>query len=253
MSEEADNRRSWNRISKSYQKRHRISTKYAHYGPNSPNENDLKLLGSVEGKRILEIGCGGGQNAIAFARQGAITTGLDLSDKQIEFAKRLAEEEGVKVDFVRGDMTDMKEIESESQDFVYTAVSLCYTPIEKTFKEVYRVLNPGGKFVFSDIHPFYDVFSEEDFTLQNTYFRSDFHEWDWEYLDGSEWKGTPCSGYYYKVSDFINALIDSGFILERVLEPEPVEKDILSDYTKDYPLERLRMIPGTIIFVARKE
>jgi ubiquinone/menaquinone biosynthesis C-methylase UbiE len=253
MAEKADNRKSWNLISDFYQRRHKISTRYAHYGPSAPNENDLKLLGEVRGKKILEIGCGGGQNAIAFAKQGAIATGIDQSDKQIEFAKKLAEKEGTEVRFIRGDMTDMKEIERGSQDFVYTAVSLCFTPIEKTFKEVYRVLKPGGRFVFSDIHPFYDVFSEDDFTLQNSYFRSGYHEWNWGYTEKDEPKNTRCFGYYYKVSDLTNTLIDCGFRIEEILEPEPVEKDEVADYTKDYPLERLKMIPGTIIFVARKE
>lgn len=251
MKKKANLRKAWNLISESYQERHKISTKYAHYGPNSPNENDLKLLGPVKGKKILEIGCGGGQNSIAFAKQGATATGLDLSDKQIEFAKELARKEGVKVRFIRGDMTNMKDIESDSQDFVYTAVSISFTPMERTFREVYRVLKGDGLFIFSGIHPFYNVFSDEDFTLKNSYFRSGYHEWDWEYFDG-DWKKARCSGYYYKVSDFVNTLIESGFRLEKLLELEPVEEDILSDYSEDYPLERLRMIPGTIIFVARK-
>lgn len=45
----------------------RISLEDVHYGPLSAGESELKLLGNVRGKDILEIGCGGGQNAIVLS------------------------------------------------------------------------------------------------------------------------------------------------------------------------------------------
>jgi ubiquinone/menaquinone biosynthesis C-methylase UbiE len=252
MNEKEVIRHCWNTISRYYQNRHKISTKYAHYGPNCPNEKDLNLLGSVKGKKILEIGCGGGHNSIAFAKQGAIATGLDTSEEQLKYATELAESESAKVEFVKGDMSNMVDITSSSQDIVFTACAICYAPIEKTFKEVNRVLRDDGLFVFSEIHPFYNVFSDEDLTVQRSYFITGKTEWDWWYREDKKDKKTKCAGYSYKVSDTINVLVDSGFEIEKVLEPEPVEKDEVSDYTNDYPLERLKMIPGTIIFVARK-
>jgi ubiquinone/menaquinone biosynthesis C-methylase UbiE len=252
LKKRADIRKCWNTISKSYQKKHKISTKYAHYGPNCPNENDLNLLGSVKGKRILEIGCGGGQNSIAFAKQGAIATGLDVSEEQLEFAKKLAKRDRVEVEFIQGDMANMHEIKSNSFDIVFTACAICYAPIEKTFKEVQRVLKKNGLFVFSEIHPFYNLFSFDDFTLERSYFKTGYSENEWWYEQNGKNLKTKSAGFSYKVSDFNNALIESGFKIEKVLEPEPVEKDEVSDYTKDYPLERLKMIPGTIIFVARE-
>jgi ubiquinone/menaquinone biosynthesis C-methylase UbiE len=212
----------------------------------------LNLLGSVKGKKILEIGCGGGQNSIAFAKQGAIATGLDLSEEQLEFAKKLAERERVNVEFIKGDMADMKGIESNNFDIVYTACAVCYAPIEKTFKEVCRVLKKNGLFIFSEIHPFYNLFSYSDFTLEKSYFNTGYSENDWWYEQNGKNLKAISAGFSYKVSDYHNVLIESGFKIEKVLEPEPVEKDEVSDYTQDYPLERLKMIPGTIIFVARK-
>ncbi len=47
------------------------------YGIGSPNEQELGLIGSVVGKRILEIGCGGAQTSIAFAKMGAFVTGVE--------------------------------------------------------------------------------------------------------------------------------------------------------------------------------
>ena len=47
------------------------------YGPDIADERTFKLLGNVEGKRVLELGCGGGQNAVALAKQGARVITVD--------------------------------------------------------------------------------------------------------------------------------------------------------------------------------
>ena len=83
-------RNAWNANSKTYQSLHEIGTESAHYGPWAPLENELCLLGDVSGLHIFEAGCGGGQCSIAFAKQGAWVTGVDLSDSQIVFARSLA-------------------------------------------------------------------------------------------------------------------------------------------------------------------
>ena len=48
-----------------------LSTDIVQYGPDIPTEADLRLLGNLENKRVLELGCGGGPNAVAMAKQGA--------------------------------------------------------------------------------------------------------------------------------------------------------------------------------------
>lgn len=105
----ADNRISWNAVSKYYQSQHRIPTDDAHYGPRMPTERHLQMVGEVAGRRLLEIGCGGGQCAIAFAKRGAIAAGKDLSEEQIAFARDLAQREGVTVEFYRGTIEDLSE------------------------------------------------------------------------------------------------------------------------------------------------
>ena len=56
MSKEIENY--WNATAQKYQKKSGISLASAHYGPYAPQEKDLKLLGNVRNKKILEIGCG---------------------------------------------------------------------------------------------------------------------------------------------------------------------------------------------------
>ena len=96
----------WNIISRFYQAKTTISLEDVHYGPISPGESELKLLGNVKGKKILEIGCGGGQNSIVLAKWGAKPVGLDLSEVQIKHAQKLAKKEHVSVAFHVGNMED---------------------------------------------------------------------------------------------------------------------------------------------------
>ncbi len=77
MSRSIDMRAAWNSTSPGYQAEHQIAVDAAHYGPFLPSEAELRLLGDVVGRRILELGCGGGQCSIAFARQGASAAGID--------------------------------------------------------------------------------------------------------------------------------------------------------------------------------
>src|ERR1700728_3347005 len=86
----------WDRHSAAYQDAARLSTSVAHYGPDIPTEAELRLLGDLKGKKVLELGCGGAQCSIAFAKQGAIAIGVDFSPAQLAHARQLVTEEEVK-------------------------------------------------------------------------------------------------------------------------------------------------------------
>src|SRR2546421_12237360 len=88
-----DNAAAWDRHSAGYQAGARLPTDVATYGPDIGTETDFRLCGDVKGKRVLELGCGGAQNSIAFAKQGAIAIGVDFSSEQLAFARRLCERE----------------------------------------------------------------------------------------------------------------------------------------------------------------
>src|SRR3954447_20398123 len=129
-----------------------------HYGPGSPNEADLQLLGPVAGKHVLEIGCGGAQCSIAFAQQGAIVTAVDNAAAQLAFAKELAGRHDVSITFHQRDMTDLQPIATGSQDLVFSAFAFGYVDdLLACFREVHRVLRDDGLFVWSQGHPFYDT------------------------------------------------------------------------------------------------
>ena len=66
----------WEQHGRSFQEKYPIPIDIL-YGIGSPNEQELGLIGPVAGKRILEIGCGGAQTSIAFAKMGAFVTGVE--------------------------------------------------------------------------------------------------------------------------------------------------------------------------------
>ena len=180
-----DLRAAWNRLSAGYQADHAIPTDSAHYGPWSPPENELRLLGDVRGLRILEVGCGGGQCSIAFARQGAQVTGLDLSDEQLAYARRLAAGEGVSVRFVQGSATDLSAFAGGTFDLLFSAYALQYVAdLRGCLSECSRVLRAGGRLVVSLDHPFRDCFSDDaedemSITPVRSYFDNEPMRWQW--------------------------------------------------------------------------
>src|SRR5437879_2722289 len=123
MSREAQ--RWWEAFAPEYQRVCQIPVD-VHYGPGSPNEAELQLIGSVAGKAVLELGCGGAQCAIAFAKQGATVTAVDITAAQLTFATDLAARHGVTITFYQRDMTDLAPIPAESQDIVFSAFAFGY-------------------------------------------------------------------------------------------------------------------------------
>jgi len=247
-----DMRRAWNDNSESYQSLHEIGTESAHYGPWAPLENELRLLGDVRGLHIFEAGCGGGQCSIAFAKQGAIATGVDLSDSQVEFARKLAAQEQVTVTFAQADVTDLSGFRSSCWDIVFSTYAFQYVAdIERCLRECARLLRPGGRLVFSLDHPFRDCFHDDKEDAIAIYpVRSYFDNSPMRWTFGQS--GSPMQSYHRSSAQWCDMLAAEGFQLTRLLEPEAPTEMLDEIWPEDDPLASMRMVPQTIIFVAVK-
>ena len=136
----------WERLSPVYQAHHEFSTDDISYGPWAPLERDLQLLGDVTGRRVLELGCGGGQCCIAFARRGAIVTGVDFSPEAIGRAKQLyGRLENLSL--VQGDAFKMPEAWTGRFDVVFEHTCFCAVSPDRRnelVRQWRRVLVPMG-------------------------------------------------------------------------------------------------------------
>ena len=131
--------------SAAYQSGAELPTNVAHYGPDIPTEAELRLLGDLRGKKVLELGCGGAQCSIAFAKQGATAIGVDFSAAQLAFARRLCEREEVRVELRQGDLADLAFLRADSIDLVFSAYAFGYVEdLNRVFRQVHRVLKVGA-------------------------------------------------------------------------------------------------------------
>lgn len=242
-------RKHWNIDALAYQKRQKISTDHVDYGPNCPTEDDLNLLGDVQGKKIIELGCGGGQCSIALAKKGAICAGIDLSDEQIKYAKNLARENDVKVNFMQGDVENLSMLDDKRFDIAFSAYAFDWVQnLDEVFKEAFRILNEAGIFVFSMDHPFYNCLGEypnpDDLKIRLSYFQRNI-------ISKEQNTGIIINFILPTISNIINYLINTGFVIEKIIEPEPVEEKF-GTYNGYYPFEILKMVPSTIIIILKK-
>ncbi len=105
------------------------------------------LLAGVEGKDVLCLASGGGQQSAVFGLLGANVTVLDLCEGQLRGDRAAAEHYGYEVRTVKGDARDLSAFDDASFDLVYQAPGISWIPdLQALYRGVYRVLRPAGRY-----------------------------------------------------------------------------------------------------------
>lgn len=171
----------------------------------------LDLIGEVAGKRILDAGCGAGHYTASLVDRGAFVLGVEGSAELVEHARaRLGDRAEVRQHDLN---TPLNYLADGIFDGVVCALVLHHLHARPLFlREMFRVLRPGGWFALSTTHPTGDWRHFED-----SYFSQ---EWvDLMMPDGRH------SIRFQRMSleIIIGELLSAGFILERLVEPRPIE------------------------------
>jgi SAM-dependent methyltransferase len=154
------NRRLWNEESAAYQQEHgpqlSVSGGMA-WGVWQLPEAELRVLGDVRGKDMLELGCGAAQWSIKLALVGARPVGLDLSEEQLRHARRLMTEAAVDFPLVHAS-AEAVPLPDESFDIVFCDWGgMTFGDPHLTVPEAARLLRPGGFLAFSGSTPIAEV------------------------------------------------------------------------------------------------
>lgn len=177
-------------------------------------------LTGVAGKTLLHLQCHFGLDTLSWAREGAIVTGVDLSDRSIALARALSAELAIPATFVCSDLLDLPGALSGQFDIVFTSYGVLnwLRDLKRWAGVVAHFLKPGGIFYIVEFHPFSRVFDSGSAELKvaNPYFFSDEpfrFETQGSYAAES---GALLHGYNWNhsLSEVFNALIGAGLRIE---------------------------------------
>lgn len=168
------NRNSWNNKTEVHLKSDFYNQEKFLAGVSSLNSIELDLLGDVKGKSILHLQCHFGQDTLSLGRMGAQVTGVDLSDKAIDLAKKLATQIGVEAEFICCDLYNLPNHLNKKFDIVFTSYgTIGWLPdLEKWAEVISTFLKPGGEFVFVEFHPVVWIFDNDFKTIAYNYFNT---------------------------------------------------------------------------------
>lgn len=184
------------------------------------------MLPDLQGKSVLDLGCGFGFNCKEFILSGAKSVlGIDLSEKMISQANEYNKLDNIT--YRKMSMTDVDKL-SEKFDFVYSSLAFHYIEdFELLVSKIYGVLNDNGVLLFSQEHPVVTAVKNNGNNyikklngdikgfLLNNYSDMSIRKEKW-FVDGVE-------KYHRTISCIINTLIKCGFLIEAVDEPLPSE------------------------------
>ena len=248
----AENREAWNRFAEEYQRlnetqiREMAFTGDIAWGVWAIPESRLNLLGDVEGKDVLEFGCGGGQWSAALARRGARPVGLDLSEKQLDHARRLMEETGMRFPLVQASGEEVP-LRNASFDIVFADHgAFSFADPYRTVPEAARVLRPGGLLVFSHVSQLYSMATPVHAPHAGPRLVFDY----FEELRRIPEPGAP-TDFNLPFGEWIAVFRGAGLVVEDLLEPRP-GPDAVSTYRDADDLAWARRWPSENIWRLRK-
>jgi SAM-dependent methyltransferase len=170
------------------------------------------VLARVEGRDVLCLASGGGQQSAVFALLGARVTVADLSESQLEGDRRAAAHYGYQVNTVRAGMRDLSALAGESFDLVYQAPSMAYVPdVRRVYAEVRRLLRRGGAYRVEYTNPAVEFVDCADWDGRGYLVTRPYAERVRRRDDGA-------IEFRHYLSDIFNGLVEAGLSVRQVEE-----------------------------------
>lgn len=226
-----------------------LPTDVATYGPGIPTEAELRLIGPLEGKRVLDLGCGAGHASVAFARAGAKVIAVDPSAEQLELARQAADEAEVRVELQQAGPAELAFIRADGIDLAYSAYGLAdVADLDRVLRQVHRVLRQEAPIIFSLPHPAYTMFTAGPGGAEasppvpvRTYHDASPYAVD---RGGEQVSDVPRT-----TSAVFTSLTRANFRVDHLLEPPAVRSQVPDEQWT----EAMAWVPPTLLIRARKQ
>ncbi|MDZ4712670.1 MAG: class I SAM-dependent methyltransferase [bacterium] len=173
----------------------------------------FSLIGDVRNKKVLDAGCGPGVYADRLLNAGAEVTAVEYSDEMIALTK---DKVGDKAKIYKANLNHpMDFLADESFDIIVCSMVVHYVRDWQTmFSEFNRVLRSGGELIFSSHHPFMDF----ENSITGNYFECELLKDEWPSYN------VKVSFYRRSLSEMFAILRETGFKIDEVIEPLPVDE-----------------------------
>jgi SAM-dependent methyltransferase len=246
----ARNRASWTKANAEYtdaRSEHSWAKEEITWGMCGVDESDVRALGDLADKHVIELGCGTAYFGAWLARRGARVTGVDITPAQLETARRCRDKFGLEMEFIEANAEDVP-LPDASFDLAVSeyGASIWCDPY-RWIPEAARLLRPGGELVFLRNSTILMLCApeEEGKAADGRLLRAQrgLHRMEWPDDEGVE--------FHLGHGDWIRLLRDSGFEIEGLWELYAAEGVENHEY---YPFsaEWARKWPAEEIWKARK-
>jgi ubiquinone/menaquinone biosynthesis C-methylase UbiE len=209
------NRDHWNRISVSYQAEHdpQIGATPRLWGAFSIEDHELGALGEVRGRRVLEVGCGGGQWSSSLAGDAGHVVGFDVSEAQLAAARQSMGQ--VRYLLVQGAAERLPFADASFDLVLSDHGGLSWAPPQVAVPEAARVLRPEGRLVVNHFSPLAHICYDAAADMVASQLHRDY------FGLGGVAQPDGAVNYQLTYGGWIRVLRDAGLVVDNLIEPRP--------------------------------
>lgn len=200
------------------------------------------LIPALAGSRVVDLGCGFGWFCRWAEAQGAAQVlGLDVSQNMLDRAR--ATTSAGRITYQRADLENLA-LPAAVYDLAYSSLTLHYIErLPELFAAIYRVLTPGGRFVFSAEHPIYTAPAQPGFVQDATGRRVwPLNQYAVEGPRTTDWLAKGVIKQHRKLGTYLNQLIAAGFTITHVQEWAPTAVQLAAQPALDEERDRPMMV-----------